>query len=75
MHKTLKAETTKAPAHNEASQQKRFDDFVHEYNDERFHEALERKCSDEIYQPSIRSFPERQQPIVYDKPRILGWTG
>jgi len=67
IHKTLKAETTKPAAHNEVLQQKKFDDFLHEYNHERSHEALERKCPDEIYQPSTRTFPEEIQPITYDE--------
>ena len=66
MHKTLKAETTKPAAYNEASQQKYFDDFLHEFNHERSHEALDRKCPDEVYQPSTRSYPEMIPPIFYD---------
>jgi transposase InsO family protein len=67
MHKTLKEETTKPPAYNEALQQKRFDDFLYEYNHERSHEALARKCPDEVYQPSTRPFPEKIKPITYDE--------
>ena len=67
MHKTLKEETAKPPAYNEESQQKSFDDFLHEYNHERSHEALGRKCPDEVYQPSMRPFPEKIKPITYDE--------
>jgi len=67
MHKTLKEETAKPPAYNEESQQKSFDDFLHEYNHERSHEALARKCPDEVYQPSARPFPEKIKPIIYDE--------
>jgi len=67
MHKTLKEETTKPVAYNETSQQKSFDDFIHEYNHERSHEALERKCPAEVYQPSSRLFPETMIPITYDE--------
>jgi transposase InsO family protein len=67
MHKTLKEETTKPAAYNEISQQKSFDDFLYEFNHERSHEALDRKCPDEIYQPSTRSYPEEILPIIYDE--------
>ncbi len=67
MHKTLKAETTKPASYNEVSQQKSFDNFLHEYNHERSHEALDRKCPDEVYQPSARSYPEKIKPLIYDK--------
>ena len=67
IHKTLKAETTKPASYNEASQQKRFDDFLHEYNYERSHEALDRQCPNEVYQPSIRSYPETIKPMQYDE--------
>jgi len=67
MHKTLKEETTKPSAYNKTSQQKQFDDFLHEYNHERSHEALDRKCPDEVYQPSTRSYPEKIRPISYDE--------
>ena len=40
MHRTLKAEATRPPEHNQAAQQARFDRFRREYNDERPHEAL-----------------------------------
>lgn len=39
MHRTLKAETTKPPAASSRAQQRRFDAFVREYNEERPHEA------------------------------------
>ena len=40
MHKTLKAETTRPPAANAAAQQRRFDSFRVEYNNERPHQNL-----------------------------------
>jgi len=51
MHRTLKEATIKPAAHNEKVQQERFDAFVHEYNYERSHEGLDRKCPGDIYQP------------------------
>ncbi len=67
MHKTLKAETTKPASYNNQYQQKSFDDFILEYNHERSHEAFQRKCPGEVYQPSTRSYPESIQPIHYDE--------
>ena len=67
MHKTLKQETTKPPAYNERSQQARFDDFKSEFNHERSHEALQRKCPAEVYEPSKISYPEKLPEIVYDE--------
>lgn len=40
MHRTLKAETTRPPEATFADQQKRFDDFLEEYNEVRPHQAL-----------------------------------
>ena len=67
MHKTLKAETTKPASYNQYSQQKSFDDFLHEYNCERSHEALDRMCPCEVYESSTRSYPEKIKPIYYDE--------
>lgn len=67
MHKTLKEVVTKPISYNEKLQQKQFDDFLYEYNHERSHEALGRKCPNEIYQPSIREYPEKLSAIIYDE--------
>lgn len=65
MHRTLKAETTRPPARNLSLQQLRFNDFVHEYNHERPHEALDMKTPSEIYNPSIREMPDKLPPLEY----------
>lgn len=67
MHKTLKEETTKPAAYNQASQQSQFDRFLHEFNHERSHEALGRKCPNDVYQSSLRNYPEIIGPISYDE--------
>jgi len=59
MHRVLKAETTRPPAADAASQQERFDRFRQEYNEERPHEALAQKAPAELYQPSSRSYPDQ----------------
>jgi len=67
MHKSLKEATTKPSSYSQKKQQKQFDDFLHEFNHERSHEALGRKLPCEIYQPSIRQYPERLPEIIYDE--------
>lgn len=67
MHRTLKEATIKPAAHNEKVQQERFDAFVHEYNYERSHEGLGRKCPADIYKPSLKTYPDVLPDIVYDE--------
>jgi len=65
MHLTLKKEATRPPAMNYLQQQARFDDFVHEFNTERPHEALAMKCPAELYSASPRPYiglPELAYP-------------
>jgi transposase InsO family protein len=56
MHLTLKKETVRPPGCNSLQQQAKFDDFVHEFNRERPHEALAMKCPAEVYTPSTREY-------------------
>lgn len=67
MHKTLKQETTKPPAFNGRLQQKKFDHFKIEYNHERSHEALQRRCPSDVYESSRTCYPEKLPEIVYDE--------
>jgi putative transposase len=59
MHRTLKAATAQPPRANLRRQQEAFDEFRHEYNQERPHEALGQRTPSEFYQPSTRDYPER----------------
>jgi putative transposase len=59
MHRTLKASTARPPASHLRAQQRRFDHFRHEYNDERPHEALELQPPDRVYRSSPRPYPSR----------------
>ena len=43
MHRTLKAEATRPPAGNLAAQQRKFNHFLTEFNEERPHEALDQQ--------------------------------
>jgi len=66
MHLTLKKETVRPPGSNSLQPQAKFDDFVHEFNGERPHEALEMKCPAEVYTPSTREYrglPEVSYPF------------
>ena len=66
MHLTLKKEATRPPGMNSLQQQARFDDFMHEFNSERPHEALAMKCPAEIYSASPRPYnglPELTYPL------------
>jgi putative transposase len=65
MHKTLKQETTRPPAKTMRGQQRRFDRFVMEFNEERPHEALEQDTPASHYAASPRSFPTKLPPIEY----------
>lgn len=59
MHLTLKLETATPPKPNLFLQQKAFDLFRREYNEERPHEALELKPPATRYTPSSRSYPRK----------------
>lgn len=65
MHRTLKAETTRPPAANRRSQQRRFNTFQRTYNQERPHEALGQNTPASVYRPSNRPFTDRPQPFEY----------
>jgi transposase InsO family protein len=66
MHLTLKKEATRPPGMNSLQQQAKFDAFVHEFNCERPHEALNMKYPAELYTASSQShngLPELAYPL------------
>src|SRR5438132_1489524 len=65
MHRTLKAETTKPAAYSSAAQQKRFDGWVREFNQERPHEALGQVVPQSLYRRSKREYGQAEPPWVY----------
>jgi hypothetical protein len=82
MHRTLKAETTRPPAGESRGQQRRFDEFRKEYNEERPHEALGQRPPVRLYRSSTRPFPrtlpEIEYPSHYEVRRVctggvFGW--
>lgn len=75
MHRTLKKEATIPPEKNLVLQQKRFDVFRQEYNDERPHEALSMKTPSSVYMPSTRKMPNKlshfDYPYHFEVRRVL----
>lgn len=65
MHRTLKSETLCPPEANLELQQRRFDRFRAEYNEQRPHEALGGKPPAKLYRASDRAFPEKLPPLDY----------
>lgn len=65
MHRTLKAEATRPPAFRNQSQQKRFNAFREEYNNERPHEALDQKPPARLFKVSARPYPSRVPDLEY----------
>jgi transposase InsO family protein len=64
-HRILKARTTRPPADTLRAQQRRFDHFCHEYNQERPHQALHDAVPAARYRPSRRPYPRRLPPLDY----------
>ncbi|MGI8496602.1 MAG: integrase core domain-containing protein [Gemmatimonadaceae bacterium] len=84
MHRTLKAETAKPPAHSWRGQQSRFDRFRTCFNEERPHEALGQQSPASWYHTSARPYPKRLPTLDYaagvDVRRVssigqLSWRG
>jgi putative transposase len=65
MHRTLKADTTRPPGDDLATQQRRFNRFRRIYNLERPHEALNQQRPDRLYTRSPRVVPARLPPVEY----------
>lgn len=65
MHRTLKRDTALPPASHSVAQQRRFDEFILQYNHERPHEALDDATPASIWVPSSRGFPKRIAPPEY----------
>jgi len=65
MHRTLKAETATPPAANKRMQQKAFNRFRQEYNQERPHEALGQQTPESCYSASPRAYPARVRAPEY----------
>lgn len=65
-HRTLKAAATRPASESFTSQQKRFDDFKREYNNDRPHRSLpEHRPPAQLYTSSPRPYPARLPALVY----------
>ena len=62
MHRTLKAETARPPEANPDAQQRRFDRWRHEFNNERPHEALGMQKPVQCYERSTRRYSSIREP-------------
>jgi transposase InsO family protein len=65
MHSTLKQATLQPPARNARRQQDAFDRFLHEYNHDRPHEALDDATPASCYTASCRQMPRRVPELDY----------
>lgn len=71
-HRTLKAATTRPASESFAAQQKRFDSFRSEYNNERPHQSLpEHKPPAHFYTSSPRPYPARLPALVYPENSLV----
>jgi transposase InsO family protein len=74
MHRTLKAEAMRPPRASLSAQQRAFDAFRDEYNNDRPHEALGQTPPAEHYRASTRPYPSRlpelSYPAHYDVRRV-----
>jgi putative transposase len=65
MHSTLKQATLQPPERNARRQQDAFDRFLHEYNHDRPHEALDDATPASCYTASCRPMPRRVPELDY----------
>lgn len=65
MHSTLKQATLQPPERNARRQQDAFDRFLHEYNHDRPHEALDDATPASCYTASCRQMPRRVPELNY----------
>jgi len=71
MHRTLKEATVDPPKYNLVEQQQAFEEFKHEYNCERPHEALGQKTPASVYKPSPRTYPLCLPQVEYDDDAVV----
>jgi putative transposase len=74
MHRTLNEAVLQPPRANHPAQQKAFDAFRHDFNEERPHEALNQHTPASVYAASARSYPlrllEPEYPDSWQKRRV-----
>jgi len=67
MHRTLKAETASPPAAAKNAQQRRFNAFMDEFNNQRPHEALGDRTPASVHERSVREMPSQIPNAEYDE--------
>ena len=65
LHKALKAGAIRPPRGTLAAQQRAFNAFRTEYNEERPHETLGGRPPGTLYRPAPRAYPEHPPPLDY----------
>lgn len=75
MHKDMKRELQASPARNLAVQQRIFDEWRREYNEERPHEALRMKTPASYYRNSDRKFISRTTDFIYSEKMLTRKVG
>jgi putative transposase len=65
MHRTLKAATTRPPAADHRAQQRCFNTFRQEFNEQRPHESLGMQPPSTVYRPSRRPYRGPVEPLEY----------
>jgi transposase InsO family protein len=67
MHRELKGESTRPPGFDLNAQQRKLNEFVREYNEERYHQALGMETPASVHKKSERMYPEEIEKWEYDK--------
>jgi len=71
MHLTLQQETMSPMAANRRAQQRRFEQFRREFNEQRPHQALDMRTPASCYAPSPRPYPARISEPAYGSSMIV----
>jgi transposase InsO family protein len=71
MHRTLEQETMRSMATTRSAQQRRFEQFRREYNEQRPHEALGMETPARCYTPSSRTYPARVPEPEYGSSMLV----
>ncbi len=74
MHEELKAEATRPPAYSLGPQQRKFNAFRQDYNEERPHQALGQRRPREFYRRSRRRLPTRNRPWKYPQGMVVKYV-
>jgi len=74
MHEELKAEATRPPAYSLGPQQRKFNAFRQEYNEERPHQALGQRRPREFYRASHKRLPARIRPWKYPQGIVVKYV-